>query len=71
MSNATVKIAIPGAGGRMGGMLIREIAAAKDLQLVAATDRSGSPAIGEDAGLVVGVRDNGLIAGGYASAVFK
>ena len=41
-----MKIAIPGAGGRMGGMLIREIAKAEDLQLVAATDRSGSlPAI--------------------------
>ena len=63
MSNATVKIAIPGAGGRMGGMLIREIAAAEDLQLVAATDRSSSPPIGKDAGLVAGLRENGVIVG--------
>jgi 4-hydroxy-tetrahydrodipicolinate reductase len=71
MSNATVKIGIPGAGGRMGGMLIREIAAAEDLQLVAATDRSGSPAIGEDAGLVAGLRENGLIIGDDPKALFE
>ena len=45
MSNDIVKIALPGAGGRMGGMLIREIAAADDLQLVAATDRPESPPV--------------------------
>lgn len=61
MSKGPVKIAIPGAGGRMGGMLIREIAAAEDLQLVAATDRPGSLAIGEDAGLFAGLRENGVI----------
>ena len=33
-----IKIAIPGSAGRMGGMLIRAIAAAPDLELVAATD---------------------------------
>ena len=71
MSNATVKIAIPGAGGRMGGMLIREIAAAEDLQLVAATDRSGSPAIGEDAGLVAGLRENGVIIGDDPKTLFE
>ena len=71
MSNATVKIAIPGAGGRMGGMLIREIAAAEDLQLVAATDRSGSSAIGEDAGLVAGLRKNGVIIGDDPKALFE
>lgn len=60
MGDATVKIAIPGAGGRMGGMLIREIAAAEDLQLVAATDHPDSPVIGEDTGFLVGLRENGL-----------
>ena len=30
-----IKIAIPGSAGRMGGMLIRAIAAAPDLELVA------------------------------------
>ena len=71
MSNATVKIAIPAAGGRMGGMLVREIAAAEYLQLVAATERSGSPAIGEDAGLVAGLRENGVIIGDDPKALFE
>ena len=70
MSDATVKIAIPGAGGRMGGMLIREIAAAEDLQLVATTDRPDSLAIGEDAGLVAGLRENGVIIGDDPAALF-
>ena len=65
-----MKIAIPGAGGRMGGMLIREIAAAEDLQLVATTDRPDSPAIGEDAGLVAGLRENGVIIGDDPAALF-
>ena len=47
-----IKIAIPGSGGRMGGMLIRAIATAPDLELVAATDLPDSPFIGHDAGEV-------------------
>ena len=34
----TIKIGIPGAAGRMGRMLIREIDAAPDLELVAASE---------------------------------
>lgn len=66
-----MKIALPGAGGRMGGMLIREITAAEDLQLVAATDRPGSLAIGKDAGLVAGLRKNGVIIGDDPAALFE
>ncbi|HBV78157.1 MAG TPA: 4-hydroxy-tetrahydrodipicolinate reductase, partial [Alphaproteobacteria bacterium] len=47
-----IKIAIPGSAGRMGGMLIRAIAAAPDLELVAATDLPHSPFIGHDSGEV-------------------
>lgn len=61
MSNDIVKIALPGAGGRMGGMLIREIAAADDLQLVAASDRPESPHIGADSGSLAGVGENGVV----------
>ena len=46
------KIAIPGSAGRMGGMLIRAIAAAPDLELIAATDVPDSPSIGRDSGEV-------------------
>ncbi len=66
-----MKIALPGAGGRMGGMLIREITAAKDLQLVAATDQPGSPVIGKDAGLVAGLRKNGVIIGEDPEKLFE
>ena len=47
----------------MGGMLIREIARAVDLHLVAATDRADSPHIGQDAGEMVGVGSNGVVLG--------
>ena len=56
-----IKIAIPGSAGRMGGMLIREIAMAPDLELVAATDRPDSPFIGRDAGEVAQIGANGVI----------
>ena len=66
-----MKIGISGAGGRMGSMLIGEIAATGDLQLVAATDRSGGPAIGEDAGLFAGLRENGVIIGDDPKTLFE
>ena len=45
----------------MGGMLIREIAQADDLHLVAATDRVDSPHIGQDSGKVAGLASNGVL----------
>lgn len=53
----TQKIAIAGASGRMGRMLIEAVlaeAAAGDLVLAAALDRPDSPALGQDAGLFAG-----------------
>ena len=47
----------------MGGMLIREIARADDLHLVAVTDRADSPHIGQDAGEMAGVGSNGVVLG--------
>ena len=55
MTADMIKIGIPGAAGRMGGMIIREIARHDDMVLVAATDRPGSDAIGQDSGLISGV----------------
>ena len=63
MTPPLIKIGIPGAAGRMGRMLIREIDAAPDLQLVAATDRAGSEAIGQDSGMLAGTGSNGVIIG--------
>ena len=53
MSN-TLKIAIAGASGRMGKMLIETVYASSDAQLVGALDISGSPFIGVDAGASIG-----------------
>ena len=61
MTSPLIKIGIPGAAGRMGRMLIREIAAAPDLELVAATDRAEAEAIGQDSGLLAGTGMNGVL----------
>ena len=49
-----MKIAIAGASGRMGRMLIETVLAADDAELVGALDREGSPALGHDAGAFLG-----------------
>ncbi|HED19071.1 MAG TPA: 4-hydroxy-tetrahydrodipicolinate reductase, partial [Gammaproteobacteria bacterium] len=50
-----IRIAIPGAAGRMGRNLIDACQQAEGLQLGVATERSGHDLIGSDAGLIVGV----------------
>ncbi|VVE50117.1 4-hydroxy-tetrahydrodipicolinate reductase [Pandoraea iniqua] len=54
-----MKIAIAGASGRMGRMLIETVLAADDAELVGALDREGSPALGHDAGAFLG-RETGV-----------
>lgn len=49
ISNAPLKIAVAGASGRMGRMLIEAIHKAPDCQLVGALDLASSPFIGHDA----------------------
>jgi len=50
----THRIAVAGASGRMGQMLIDAIRGADDCQLSGALDMAGSPAIGKDAGALGG-----------------
>ena len=50
----THRIAIAGASGRMGQMLIEAVCAASDCALAGALDIAGSPAIGKDAGAFSG-----------------
>jgi 4-hydroxy-tetrahydrodipicolinate reductase len=50
----TLRIAIAGASGRMGRMLIEAVQAAPDAELAGALDRVGSPTIGSDAGAFSG-----------------
>ncbi len=55
-----VRVAIAGAGGRMGRTLIQAVAEAEDLTLGAATERPGSPLLGSDAGVIAGVGELGV-----------
>ncbi len=49
-----MKIAIAGSSGRMGRMLIEAVLDTGDLQLHSALDVAGSPALGQDAGALLG-----------------
>ncbi|MEF9995997.1 MAG: 4-hydroxy-tetrahydrodipicolinate reductase [Burkholderiaceae bacterium] len=55
-----MKLAIAGACGRMGQMLIEATLAAPDMELPGALERAGSPALGRDAGEFMG-RATGVI----------
>ncbi len=68
--NAQVKIAILGAAGRMGRMLIGAVADRSDAMLAAAIDRPGGPADGQDCGLLAGRGASGVMIGGDAAAAF-
>ncbi|HEU4372869.1 MAG TPA: 4-hydroxy-tetrahydrodipicolinate reductase [Telluria sp.] len=49
-----LKIAVAGASGRMGRMLVEAIAKAPDAELAGALDVAGSPALGQDAAAFLG-----------------
>ncbi len=51
-----MKVAIAGASGRMGRMLIEAVLGSTDLQLTAALDRSDSPELGQDCAAFLGRR---------------
>jgi len=69
-----LNIAIAGAGGRMGRMLIEAVQAAPDLALAGALDVPGAPGIGTDAaaflGKPAGVAIESDLAKGLANAQF-
>ncbi len=70
MTTHPIKIGIPGAGGRMGGMIIREMALRDDMVLVAATDRPDSDFIGQDSGVLAGIGSNGVTITSDAADLF-
>ncbi len=51
---ASLRIAVAGATGRMGHMLIEAVLASGDCSLAGALDLPGSPALGQDAGAFLG-----------------
>jgi 4-hydroxy-tetrahydrodipicolinate reductase len=57
-----VKVAIAGAGGRMGRTLIEAVLADRDLELAAALEIAGSPALGTEIGKTKVTSDAGMVA---------
>lgn len=56
----SLRIAVVGAGGRMGRQLIQAISKADGVQLTAAFEREGSSLVGSDAGELAGIGHNGI-----------
>jgi len=63
-----LRVAIAGAGGRMGGANVRAVAATPGLVLHSAFDRPDSPAIGRDAGELAGAGTLNVAIGSDAGA---
>ena len=61
-STAPLRIAVAGASGRMGRMLIEAVLGAPDLRLHGALDVPGSPALGQDAAGFLGLESGVAIA---------
>ena len=61
MTPDRLRIAIAGASGRMGRMLVEAVLAAPDCQLVGALDVTTCPALGHDAGAYAGQHSGVLI----------
>ena len=59
-THAAIAVAVAGASGRMGHMLIDAIAQSSDCQLSGAIDMAGSPAVGQDAAAFAG-RISGVV----------
>ena len=60
-SPSSLRVAIAGASGRMGHMLIEAVLASGDCQLAAALDQPGSPGLGQDAAAFLGKATGVLI----------
>jgi len=65
-----LKIGVVGAGGRMGGAVVRQVTETDGCHVVAACDTTGNPAIGIDAGQVAGCGDLGVKVIENAAKVF-
>ena len=65
-----IRVAVVGAGGRMGRNLIQAVNAADGLELSAATERSDSSLVGTDAGELAGIGRLGVtVTGGLEQVV--
>jgi len=65
-----IEIGLVGAAGRMGQMLVRQIAETKGARLVAASEAPNGPSVGKDAGEVAGLARTGVNIAGSPESVF-
>ena len=66
-----MKIGIPGAAGRMGQALTRQVTATDGCTVVAATEVSEHPALGRDCGALAGIEPLGVAVGDDPQAMFR
>ena len=66
-----MKIGIPGAAGRMGQTLVRQVTASDDCTVVAATEVADHPALGRDCGALAGIEPLGVAVMDDAEAMFR
>ena len=57
-----LRVAVAGASGRMGRMLVEAVLASGDLRLTGALDVAGSPSLGQDAANFLGRASGTVIA---------
>ena len=60
-ASAPLRVAVAGASGRMGRMLIETIVGTPDMALTGALDIAGTPALGQDAAAFLGAHSGALI----------
>ena len=70
-SASRLRVAIAGASGRMGHMLIEAVLASGDCQLTAALDMPGSPCLGQEAAAFLGKTTGVLIESDVRAALAK
>ena len=70
-SSTPLRVAVAGASGRMGRMLVEAIQNSKDCTLTAALDLPGSPALGTDAAAFLGQTSGALIESDLRAALSK
>ena len=66
-----MKIGIPGAAGRMGQALTRQVTATDGCTVVAATEVPEHPALGRDCGALAGIEPLGVAIGDDPQAMFR
>jgi 4-hydroxy-tetrahydrodipicolinate reductase len=69
-SMSAYKIGVVGCAGRMGQMLVREIAATSGCSVAGGTEAPGSPSIGRDVGEIAGLGPLQMKIGGDPAALF-